>query len=122
MALMKNKYVGYISSCLIAINALFLILYAAARQFAADGSLLQQGYIGSQGNINLSNIAVVAVFILIVTLIINRLLSPKHDERARLVRKMGLTVLLLIAAWFLFVAVVVVYGILSGHLLDGWQF
>jgi len=119
---MHKKYFNYGASVLISLSVLFIIFYVAAREFAPLGSQLRQGYVGNQGNVNLSNGAVGALILLILSVIASKLIAPNQSKQTRNISKAGFIVLVLAGIWFLFVATVLLYALLTGRLLDGWQF
>lgn len=100
-------------------SLLFIAYYAYIRKFASEGSSLQQGYVGT---LNLSNIFVGTLIILVVSAVTLKLAVKKPLVLTNIVKIVGLVSICLIFAYFVFEGAVILYGLLTGHLLDGWEF
>lgn len=122
---MYRRIINILTSVVIVTSSLFIIFFVTATKttlFSSLGSSLNQGYIGKDSSINLNNFAVGALVFLIVGMVVNYALIRKQSNSTRIARKIGLVLLLLILAWFLYLMCVVVYLLLSGRFMDGWQF
>lgn len=105
---------------MIATSALFLIFFVLATKttlFTAQGSYLNQGYVGKNGDTNLNNIAVGALIALIISIILNRFLVPKQSKETRFIRKTGILVLIFTGIWLFIFVIVVGYFLLTGRFL-----
>jgi magnesium-transporting ATPase (P-type) len=122
---MRKRWFDYVTSAMIVISVLFLVSFVLATHttlFTAQGSLLNQGYVGENGGTNLNNIAVGALIALVVSVVLNRLLVSKQSKETRFIRKAGGIVLILTGLWFLIFIAAVTYLLISGRFLEGWQF
>lgn len=98
---------------------MFYVLATYTTLFTVQGSLLNQGYLGQNGDIDLNNISIVALMTLVVAVIANYIFVRKQSKETRFVRRMGLVFSLIAAAWLMFIGIVIVYLFLSGRILEG---
>lgn len=122
---MNKRLFDYMTSVIITVSGLFLLFFTLAIQttlFTEQGSPLNQGYAGKNGDTNLNNIAVGALIALAISVVLNRLIVSKQTKLTRLIRIGGTVIIILAGILFLIFAVVVAYALLTGRFLEGWEF
>lgn len=116
---MNTRTTNYITTAAIVISLLFLVFYVLAVKttlFTSQGSLLNQGYV-QNGTVKLNNIAVGAFALLIMAVVAN-FIVVREPHKTHRIRRVGVALLMIAVVWFLYVGVMIVRGLLSGHFLD----